>query len=207
MPPDKPQKKAGNSRGRTSVIVSAMCRLLSFTLTIFLLCFSTASIASDALLAAMKQGSHALLLRHALAPGFGDPPEFTIGDCRTQRNLSAEGRQQARDLGKTFRDAGLDDLLVFSSEWCRGRDTAMEMNLGTPVTHPGLNSFFQNRSKRDTIVRELRDLLDTLQGGPSAILVTHQVNVRAITGQSVASGRGVLIRLEPNGEHTIIGQL
>ena len=172
-----------------------------------MLSVSTASIASDALLATMKQGSHVLLLRHALAPGFGDPPEFTIGDCTTQRNLSAEGRQQARDLGKSFRDAGLNDLLIFSSEWCRCQDTATEMNIGTLITHSGLNSFFQNRGKRDTIVRKLRDLLDTLHGGPSAILVTHQVNVRAITGQSVASGGGILIRLEPNGEHTIIGQL
>lgn len=184
-----------------------MRRYLLIVLSVFLLCVTTASTASETALAAMKQDSHVLLLRHALAPGFGDPPEFTIGDCSTQRNLSTEGRQQARELGKTLRDAGLDDLVVYSSQWCRCWDTAIEMQIGTPATHIGLNSFFQNRSQQDAIVNDLQALLASLEGGPSAVLVTHLVNIRAITGQSVGSGEGIVLRLEPNGEHTIVGRL
>lgn len=184
-----------------------MRQLLAIILITTSLGVTAISSTSEPLLAAMQKGSHVLLLRHALAPGFGDPPEFTIGDCSTQRNLSAEGRQQARQLGQTLRDAGLDDLVVYSSQWCRCWDTAIEMNIGTPTTHMGLNSFFQNRSQQDAIVNELQALLASLEGGPSAVLVTHAVNVRAITGQSVGSGQGILLRLEPNGEHTVIGRL
>ena len=81
-------------------------------------------------LAELAQPGRVLMLRHATAPGFGDPPEFRLGDCSTQRNLDATGRAQATALGERLRAAGLGEARVFSSAWCRCQETARLLNLG-----------------------------------------------------------------------------
>ncbi|RZU98731.1 histidine phosphatase family protein [Spiribacter vilamensis] len=166
---------------------------------------ATSAFAEEDSFQALRDGGHVLLLRHAIAPGFGDPTGFELDDCATQRNLSAEGREQARAIGERLRAEGLGDAAVYTSEWCRGRETAEEMALTEPQPHPGLNSFFQNREKRDEIVAELRDLLGALANGPPAVLVTHGVSIRAVTGQGVRSGEGVVVRPEADGSVSFIG--
>jgi len=153
-----------------------------------LMLLGTSTFAEGDSFQALRDGDHVLLLRHAIAPGFGDPAGIELDDCATQRNLSEEGRQQARAIGGRLRAEGLGDAAVYTSEWCRGRDTAEEIALTEAQPHPGLNSFFRNREQRDEIVAELRDLLGELANGPPAVLVTHQVNIRAVTGQGVRSG-------------------
>ena len=153
---------------------------------------------------ALRNGGHVLLLRHAIAPGFGDPAGFELGDCATQRNLSEQGREQARAIGARLRAEGLDDAKVYTSQWCRCRHTAEEMALTAPQPHPGLNSFFQNREQRDEIVADLRELLGELANGSAAVLVTHQVNVRAVTGRGVRSGEGVIVRPEADGTVSVV---
>ena len=49
--------------------------------------------------AALREGGHIILMRHATAPGVGDPPNFRLGDCATQRLLSEAGRRQAKAIG------------------------------------------------------------------------------------------------------------
>jgi broad specificity phosphatase PhoE len=146
-------------------------------------------------LAAQPQGK-VVLLRHALAPGFGDPSNFRIGDCSTQRNLDAVGRQQSRNLGQRFRDAGVRFVAVFSSQWCRCSETARLMEVGPVQEFSGLNSFFQGYADRTETLRRLRQKLGELppDQGPY-LMVTHQVVVSAITGRSVSSGGAMVYDL------------
>ncbi len=155
---------------------------------------------------ALRQEGHVLLLRHAIAPGFGDPANIDLSDCSSQRNLSAEGIQQAKAIGERLRAEGLGDAHVYTSYWCRCVDTAKALGLTPPRRHSGLNSFFQQREKRDEIVSDLKSLLASRTDSPPAILVTHQVNIRAISGQGVSSGEGVVVKAHSDGSVTVIGR-
>ena len=177
----------------------------SFLLFLVTALLGSSALASEDIFDALRDGDHVLLLRHAIAPGFGDPPAFDVRDCSTQRNLSEEGREQARTIGALLRAEGLGDAAVYTSYWCRCRDTAREMDLTEPQPNPGLNSFFQDRGRRDEIVSELRRLLGELAGGGPAVLVTHQVNIRAVTGRGVRSGEGVVVRPDADGSVQVIG--
>jgi len=152
---------------------------------------------------ALREGSAAALLRHAIAPGIGDPPGFRLDDCATQRTLSEDGRAEARALGALFRGNGIAAATVLSSAWCRSRETAALMSLG-PVGHePALDSFFGDRAEGPGRTAALRALLAGWRGGP-LVLVTHQVNVTALTGIVPASGEGVAVAT--GGEARILGR-
>ena len=132
-----------------------------------------------------------LFLRHALAPGFGDPANFSIHDCRTQRNLSRAGREQSRRIGQYLRDEAIGIEVILSSRWCRCVETAAELGLGPFTTHDGLNSFFDGHVDRAETIRLLRAYLDRMNAssanGP-VLMVTHQVVITAITGITPQSG-------------------
>ncbi|MCA1790701.1 MAG: histidine phosphatase family protein [Thioalkalivibrio sp.] len=151
-------------------------------------------------LADLSEPGTVLLLRHALAPGTGDPPGFVLGDCSTQRNLSDTGREQARQLGERLRQAGIVQARVYSSRWCRCLETAELLGLGPVQPLPALDSFFQERSQGAARTRAARDFLRDLPVGPPVILVTHQVNITGLTGQFTASGSGVLARVPAPGD-------
>ncbi|WP_290650780.1 histidine phosphatase family protein [Aquisalimonas sp.] len=146
-------------------------------------------------LALLREGMAVLVLRHALAPGTGDPAEFEISDCSTQRNLNDEGRAQARAWKPFLREHGIDKARVFSSQWCRSLDTAEEMDLGGVEEFPPLNSFFGGRGDRDEQTRETIQQVNAMGEGEPIILVSHQVNTTALTGVYPASNEGVIIRL------------
>lgn len=123
-------------------------------------------------------GGFVLMMRHAQTePGIGDPPGFRIGDCATQRLLSAAGREQARRAGEAMRAAGIRIGEVLSSEWCRCQDTA-RLAFGAYRTAPELNSFFDDASARDRRTSELHGLVRQHRDG-NLMLVTHQVNISA----------------------------
>ncbi|MEX0373296.1 histidine phosphatase family protein [Spiribacter roseus] len=175
-----------------------------FVIALGLILATTNALAQDEPFAVLRDGGHVLMLRHAIAPGFGDPAGFDVDDCTTQRNLSEEGRAQARAIGERLRAEGLGEAAVYTSAWCRCRDTAAEMDLTEAEAHLGLNSFFQNRDRRDAIVAALRGLLAGLANGPPAVLVTHQVNIRAITGQGVRSGEGLIVQPDDEGSVRVV---
>ena len=134
-----------------------------------------------------------LFMRHALAPGIGDPDNFSIKDCRTQRNLDETGRAQARAIGTKLAAADIKISAIYSSYWCRCLETAQLLDLGAVTPFDGLNSFFQNYAPRDAALAKLRRKLETLSpSAPASLMVTHAVIIRAITGLPVASG-GVVI--------------
>lgn len=173
------------------------------TLLLGLLAFPAAVLAGEDVWPALREGRAAALLRHALAPGGGDPPGFRLDDCATQRNLSGEGRAQARALGALFRANGIAAATVLSSAWCRCRETAALMALG-PVGHaPALDSVFADRAAGPARTAALRALLAAWRGGP-LVLVTHQVNITALTGIFPASGEGVAVRT--GGEAEVLGR-
>ena len=91
---------------------------------------------------ALKKSDAVLLMRHALAPGIGDPAGYKLQDCKTQRNLDATGRAQAQKTGQWLKAQGVGNALVFSSAWCRCKETAENLAFGTPTLETSLNSFF-----------------------------------------------------------------
>jgi phosphohistidine phosphatase SixA len=142
---------------------------------------------------AVRAGEAAVIMRHAIAPGGGDPPGYRLDDCSTQRNLSEEGRSQARRIGAVLRENGVAAASVRSSAGCRARETAELLGLGPVAREPALDSFFDDRSQGPARTEALRALLAAWRGGP-LVMVTHQVNITALTGVFPASGEMVFVR-------------
>lgn len=160
-----------------------------------------------ALWTALRSGEHLVLMRHALAPGTGDPSSFVIDDCGTQRNLSDEGRNQARRIGARFRDNGIATARVFSSQWCRCLETAELLDLGPVEPLPALNSFFRNRERAEPQTRAVEDWIAGQDLAEPVVLVTHQVNVTALTGVFPASGEMLVLRRSGGGEMSLVGSI
>jgi phosphohistidine phosphatase SixA len=166
-----------------------------------------AQTAEDGLWDALRSKNHFALLRHALAPGTGDPADFTLGRRETQRNLSQEGRNQAKRIGDLFRDHGIDKADVFSSEWYRCRDTAELLDLGPVGTLPALNSFFQDYEQKDASTESLKLWLSQQEMDKPLVLVTHQVNITALTDVYPSSGEIVVVKRDARGDLKVLGSI
>jgi phosphohistidine phosphatase SixA len=165
------------------------------------------ALADDAALwAGLRSGEHVALIRHAEAPGVGDPPEFRLGDCTTQRNLSADGRRQAERAGALFRRNGIAAATVYSSQWCRCLDTAGGLGLGPVTPQPALNSYFEDSGREREQTGQLRRLIRQRPAGAALVLVTHQVNITSLSGVYPQSGEIVVLRPEGN-RVTVMGRL
>lgn len=155
---------------------------------------------SDDALRVLAIPGHVLIMRHANAPGVGDPPGMLLDDCATQRNLDARGRAQAKALGERMRAVGLAEMLVFTSQWCRCRETARLLAVGPVKDLPALNSFFEQPDRREAQIQALRDFIARLpRDGRPVVLVTHQVNITALTEYYPSSGEGLVLRLREDG--------
>lgn len=133
-----------------------------------------------------------LFVRHTLAPGYGDPQNFNLKDCKTQRNLDNEGRAQAIKIGQIIKKERFEFLLMYSSQWCRCMETAKLFDLGEIIIEPGLNSFFQGYVSKEKTISRLNEILNSLEYEKKPVLmVTHQVTISAITGINVKSGGAV----------------
>lgn len=158
---------------------------------------------------ALSDGQHVLMIRHADAPGFSDPPNLKIGDCSTQRNLGDYGRKQAQALGVWLKQQGVDSADVLSSAWCRCVDTATLLAKGPVTVAPALGSFFRNMSDSEPQTVALRALLaqrmkssaNTTKPNKPLILVTHQVNISAYAGESVGQGGVMLVKVDARGHY------
>ena len=169
---------------------------------------SSAITAEKELIQQMRAGEVVLMIRHALAPGIGDPDDFKLDDCSTQRNLNEQGRAQARAIGEWLRFRGIDNVKLYSSQWCRCLETARLMNLGPVTPLPALNSFFERPEDREPNLAALRNfILDNTKPGELIIMVTHQVTISGITGKWTDSGHGKLVRPDPTGSIELFGEL
>jgi broad specificity phosphatase PhoE len=161
----------------------------------------------DALWQKLQGGGVTVLMRHAATnPGIGDPPGFELSQCATQRNLSDAGRQDARRIGAAFRLRGVLPGAVWSSRWCRCLDTA-RLAFGRAAPEPGLDSMFNDDAAvAASKLRSLHARLAARRETTPLVLVTHDVNIRALTGQSLAPGEMVLTQLR-DGKLEVIGRL
>lgn len=170
-----------------------MIRALGMAGMLWMCCIST-GMAMPELWQALRSGEAVALMRHAEAPGTGDPAGFRLDDCTSQRNLSAAGREQAARLGERFRSNGIAGAEIRSSAWCRCRDTATGLGLGPVQIAPPLNSFFGASGRAEEATAGLRQLIAGLPAGKPAVLVTHQVNITALTGVYPRSGEVIVLR-------------
>ena len=157
----------------------------------------------------LQDGQHVLLMRHADAPGYGDPSGYVIGQCATQRNLGDYGKKQAKAIGVWLSNQGIQKADIYSSPWCRCLDTANLLNKGPVKIEPSLSSFFDDMSLEKKQTKALESFLKNelaKQSKTPLILVTHHVNIQAYTGKAVGVGDMVLVKANKNGEylsHTI----
>jgi len=150
----------------------------------------------------LRSSSYVLLMRHASAPGVGDPPNYKLDDCKTQRNLDTEGRRQAVVVGDWLRKQGIQSANVFSSIWCRCKETAALLNFNGYRVEPSLGSFFDEMAKAPESNRALQRFIDQhlkTKGDRALILVTHHVNILEFSGENVASGDMVLVKVDASG--------
>mgnify|MGYP001244016272 FL=1 len=156
----------------------------------------TTSIKADLnkkLIEKLDEGGKIIFIRHAYAPGSGDPDNFNLNDCSTQRNLSEEGREQAKLIGKFFKENHIKVDKVLSSEWCRCKETA-KIAFRNFSTNSFLNSFYnplfaKNRNKQ---VKELNNYIETLKTNGNLILVTHYVLISEVLNYNPSSGEIVV---------------
>lgn len=151
-----------------------------------------------------------ILYRHALAPGGGDPANFDVDDCATQRNLSAAGRRQAVRMGRQLRTRDIPVAEVISSPWCRSRDTARLMRVGPVREMSRLGSVFQSSDR--TAERRERATTKLIRRHAASdgvlVVVGHQANIIDLTGIAPASGEGVVVRYDLDaGRIDIVGRV
>ena len=182
-----------------------MARVLALILV--LVGLPDAARANEALWDLLKAGGQVAVIRHAsTVPGFGDPPGFRLDDCTTQRNLSEAGREEARRIGAAFRDRGVPVGRVLSSRWCRCLETA-RLAFGTAEPWAPLDSFFDDRGREPEQTRQVRRLIEGRPPSGNLILVTHQVNITALTGISPAQGEMIILTPSGDGDFRVAGRL
>ena len=150
---------------------------------------------------------YVLLLRHTLAPGVGDPENFKLNDCSTQRNLSSVGREDAKSVGEWLKRREIKISRVESSRWCRAKETAQLLGIGRVRLNPNLDSLFESADPAKAIqtVRVKKQIVDWRNKSGLLVLVGHFVNINAVTGVGVGSGEGVLVRADSKGKISVVG--
>ena len=155
--------------------------------------------ADEAGLRALQAGGHAMMIRHGLTtPGSGDPLGFKLEDCKTQRNLIDEGREEARKLGALLRRSNIQVERVLSSEWCRCIETAELLGVGKVLTEPALNNLYGRPQNREKQERALRALISSWKGPGNLLLSTHGANMGALMGINPDTAAGVVLKPAPD---------
>jgi phosphohistidine phosphatase SixA len=150
---------------------------------------------------------YVLLLRHTIAPGVGDPENFKLNDCSTQRNLSQLGRADAKAVGDWLKRRDIKISRVESSRWCRAKETAQLLGIGRVRLNSNLDSLFESADPANAIqtVRVKKQIVDWRNKSGLLVLVGHFVNIGAVTGVGVGSGEGVLVKADSKGKITVVG--
>jgi broad specificity phosphatase PhoE len=166
-------------------------------------CATAASLLSEeAASSLLKRGGVTLLLRHGQTePGLGDPPGFRLDDCSTQRNLSSAGREALRDMAARNVQRGIVFERVYTSVWCRCRDTAKLLaNDARAVSDwPALNSQFAGNPVDAESNTQVVARIRAVPTSERWLMVTHQVNITALTGVVPSMGEGVLVTRAASG--------
>ena len=141
----------------------------------------------------LKRGGNLIFIRHAYAPGGGDPKNFDINDCKTQRNLSNSGREQAKKIGSYFKERNIPIDKVYSSEWCRCKETA-SIAFNDFETKSFLNSFFSSQfaKNKDLQLKRLKTFINNWDKNKNLVFVTHYVVISESLNYAPSSGEIVI---------------
>jgi len=185
--------------------------ILATALTLLFSLTAQSSSANELLIWDKLQGTapkgYVLLMRHSYAPGVGDPDNFKLNDCSTQRNLSDVGRQDAKDVGEWLKRREIKIFRVETSRWCRAKETAQLLGLGKVRLNKNLDSLFEeadalNHPQTAAVRKQIQNHRNRTG---LLVLVGHYVNIAALTGVGVASGEGILIKANAQGEFKVFG--
>ena len=162
--------------------------------------------AEEALWDALRGGGHVLYIRHSqTTPGVGDPPGFRLEDCSTQRNLSDEGRAQARRMGEALRQKSVPIGEVLSSPWCRCVETA-QLAFGRAEVWTPLSNLYARHENAEGQIRALRPRIAAHGGDENLVLVAHGSVASALTGEHPAMGEILVLKPQPPG-FRVVGRL
>jgi phosphohistidine phosphatase SixA len=189
-----------------------MVRAIRFALFMVLALAGSAADAADdaAAWAALRGDGHVALIRHASAPGpAGDPAGYKLDDCATQRNLSEQGRAEARALGERFRTQRVKVGKIVSSQWCRCRQTAELMNIGPIEDAPTFNNAFVLNIKRDELTAGARALIGAWRGPGTLVVVTHGENIQLMLDLRPREGEVIVVAPDQGNEKKmrVIGRM
>jgi len=174
---------------------------LNFALLLLIVLFSFSLLKANTL----EKNQSIYLIRHALAPGNGDPTNFDLLDCSTQRNLNDVGILQSKEIGQFFSKNNIKIDDVYSSQWCRCKDTASyafnnfkELSL--------LNSFYSYpyNVNRDEQMRDLRIFISALEYKSNVVFVTHYVVIADLVDYYPKSGEIIQIDKDLNIINTFL---
>ena len=171
-----------------------MFKIINKTFIFFLIFLSFSNLYSnEKLIEKLKDGEKIILIRHALAPGSGDPINFDLNDCTTQRNLNIEGVEQSKKIGTFFNKNNIPIDQVLSSEWCRCKDTA-KYAFQNFETFDALNSFYDIRFAANEIsqIKELKNYIKNWDDDKNLVLVTHFVVISSILNTGSSSGEIII---------------
>ena len=169
-------------------------KFLRFFLIIFISLITTVKAdLNKKLINQLEEGGKLIFIRHAYAPGSGDPDNFNLNDCSTQRNLSKEGQRQAEYIGKFFRNNKVKIDKVLSSEWCRCKETA-QIAFKNFSTNNFLNSFYSSKyaKNKDKQIKMLKNYVKKFKSDKNLILITHYVLISEVLNYAPSSGEIVV---------------
>ena len=166
--------------------------------------FTNNSFSSQEITNALQEGNKLIFIRHAYAPGTGDPNNFILQDCPSQRNLNEEGMNQSIKIGLFFENNNIQIDKVLSSEWCRCKDTA-QIAFKKFETFDALNSFYDNRfsSNKSKQIRALKEFIRNWNSDKNLVLVTHFVVIQEMLNLGVSSGEIVITDKDLNIIETV----
>ncbi len=164
--------------------------ILIFSVLLFQLNYS---FANDKVIESLKEGGKLIFIRHALAPGSGDPENFELQNCSTQRNLNEIGIQQSKKIGLILKENEIKIDNIYSSEWCRCKDTA-KYAFDEFETFDALNSFYDTRfaANEDKQIKDFYEFIDSIDSKNNIVFVTHYVVIGAILNIGTSSGEIVV---------------
>ena len=181
-----------------------MKKIISLLFIFISLVFSNQAFSNDDLIQSLKEGGKIIFIRHAYAPGGGDPDNFDVKDCSTQRNLNNEGISQSKLIGEFFVKNKIQIDQVLSSEWCRCKDTA-KYAFKNFKTFNALNSFFSSKfaQNEDKQIKDLKNFIQNWKSEKNLVLVTHYVVISSMLNIAVGSGEIVIT----NNDYDVIGTI
>ena len=160
-----------------------------FWIVVLSILYTDLAKSDEKIINSLREGEKLVFIRHAYAPGNGDPSNFKLSDCSTQRNLNKRGIEQSKQIGFFFNKNNIKIDKILSSEWCRCKDTA-KYAFKDYKTFSALNSFYDERfaANETKQINALRKYIKNWDGKKNIIFVTHFVVISSILQTSVASG-------------------